>query len=364
MSLEVLVILALFIAVLLFAVAARRWGFWPRTDELSGADQSPKTAPIDEPTPSSGPELSTPADQAFGSGGSAGGEWPQAVPSPPEPDPDRVESTAPCEALAAQAIEGGAHALTSEIPALVADALTLKTRFPIVLAHGLMGFDSIGFGRLRHEYFRGVPSRLRALGVEVHVLRVPPLAAIRKRAEELARQIERLPAERVNIIAHSMGGLDARYAISQLGIADRVASLTTIGTPHHGAPLAAAGALLLRPPFRRLLATAGLDALYDLTPTSMQRFNAEVLDAPGVEYACCVAFAARGGASEQRLQRSFLPVALGSTSDGLVPCDSQRWGSVLREIDADHWAQIGWSARFDAAAFYVDLVRTLRARGF
>src|SRR5207249_8887306 len=45
----------------------------------------------------------------------------------------------------------------------------------------------------------------------------------------------------VNIVAHSMGGLDARYAISQLGLGGRVASLITIGTPHLGTPLADAG---------------------------------------------------------------------------------------------------------------------------
>ena len=39
---------------------------------------------------------------------------------------------------------------------------------------------------------------------------------------------------KVNIIAHSKGGLDARYAISKLGMAPYVASLTTMNTPHRG----------------------------------------------------------------------------------------------------------------------------------
>lgn len=43
---------------------------------------------------------------------------------------------------------------------------------------------------------------------------------------------------KVNIIAHSMGGLDARYMISALGGANRVASLTTISTPHTGSKVA------------------------------------------------------------------------------------------------------------------------------
>jgi triacylglycerol lipase len=43
---------------------------------------------------------------------------------------------------------------------------------------------------------------------------------------------------KVHIIAHSMGGLDARHLISRLGYSDRVASLSTISTPHHGTRIA------------------------------------------------------------------------------------------------------------------------------
>ena len=50
-------------------------------------------------------------------------------------------------------------------------------------------------------------------------------------------------------------------------------------------------------------------------------------------------------------------------NDGLVPASSQRWGEVLHEVAADHWAQIGWSRHFDAAEFFANLVRELGARG-
>jgi hypothetical protein len=50
-------------------------------------------------------------------------------------------------------------------------------------------------------------------------------------------------------------------------------------------------------------------------------------------------------------------------NDGLVPTASQPWGELLGRVDADHWAQIGWSATFDAQAFYADLLRELTARG-
>ena len=74
-------------------------------------------------------------------------------------------------------------------------------------------------------------------------------------------------ARKVNIIAHSMGGLDARYAIAKLGLADRVASLVTIGTPHLGTPLANLGARLSD--LLRLKSLLGrvvdIDAFYNLT---------------------------------------------------------------------------------------------------
>src|SRR5262249_30589798 len=86
-------------------------------------------------------------------------------------------------------------------------------RYPIVLAHGLFGFDAIEIGARTHEYFRGIPDRLRGLGVIVHAFRVDPTRGVASRARQLADHVRAMAAPRVNIIAHSMGGLDARYAI-------------------------------------------------------------------------------------------------------------------------------------------------------
>ena len=51
-------------------------------------------------------------------------------------------------------------------------------------------------------------------------------------------------------------------------------------------------------------------------------------------------------------------------NDGLVPTSSQPWGKVLREVEADHWAQVGWSVRFDAVGLYEEILRELAAFGF
>jgi triacylglycerol lipase len=242
-------------------------------------------------------------------------------------------------------------------------------RYPVVLAHGVLGFDEIRLGSSRHEYFRGVPERLEGEGWVVHRPRVAKVASIAARAEELAAFLRALPEPRVNVIAHSMGGLDARYAIARLGLAGKVASLTTVGTPHLGTPVAdlgeglvTGGGLLLAAMVRIGLR---MEALRDLTTARMVEFNRDVSDVKGVAYASVVAVARRKRDVNPLLLPTYLWLAeRAGESDGMVPAGSQRWGDVVAEIEADHWAQIGWSRRFDAAGFYADLLRELRGRGF
>jgi triacylglycerol lipase len=242
------------------------------------------------------------------------------------------------------------------------------TRYPLVLAHGYFGFDSIGVPRMRQEYFRGVRARLEALGHVVHVARVSPAAGIEVRARQLATQIEAFGAERVNIIAHSMGGLDARYAIARLGLGQRVASLTTIGTPHQGTPLADRCLVLgeLRG-VRRMLSTLGanIDGLYDVTTQNMQIFNSRAPDSADVVYTSVVGSVLTRSDPINALLlpgHAYLSKIVGA-NDGIVPASSQRWGEVLHEVSADHWAQIGWSRVFDARSFYVALAERLAERG-
>jgi triacylglycerol lipase len=240
-------------------------------------------------------------------------------------------------------------------------------RYPIVLAHGLLGFDEIRVGRARHDYFRGVSARLERDGCVVHRCRVARTASIAERAAELTGFVRALPAPRVNLVAHSMGGLDARYALARLGLARSVASLTTVGSPHHGTPLADLGSgLARRAGAAAALARIGMriDALHDLTTDRMADFNCAVRDARGVMYASVV--------GAPRARRAVSPILLPTwlwlggealPNDGMVPAPSQRWGDVVFEIEADHFAQIGWSRRFEAADFYAELMRELRGRG-
>jgi triacylglycerol lipase len=236
--------------------------------------------------------------------------------------------------------------------------------YPIVLVHGFLGFGEIRlFGR-SFRYFRGVAEAMAETGASVHIVTLPPLASVPDRARILAEAVRALPAPRVHLVAHSMGGIDARYAIARLGLTDRVASLVTIGTPHRGTPLARLAHLAPITGLRRVVARAGIrsDAADGLTPESMTRFNEEVLDQPDVYYACVVGSARWRSTNPALWTSRVLMGRSAGLSDAIVPAASQHWGEVIAEIDADHWAQIGWSPTFDARTLYREIALCLRAR--
>ena len=233
-----------------------------------------------------------------------------------------------------------------------------RLRHPVVLAHGLLGFDEIAIAGRRHRYFRNIAEQLAPLGAEFHHLRLPPAGGVAERAGTLLSVVREIPARRVNVIAHSMGGLDARFAISRLGLSDRVASLVTIGSPHRGTPLAD---LALSRATARLLS---FEALRDLGTAALERFNLEVPDALGVAYCSIVATSDLANTNPLLWPTHTYLSRRSGPNDGLVPATSQRWGRVLREIEADHWAQVGWSRKFDAAALYEEILRELARLGF
>jgi triacylglycerol lipase len=112
-----------------------------------------------------------------------------------------------------------------------------KTRYPIVLAHGLGGFDEL-FGV--YEYWYGIPGALRDKGATVFVTTVSQLNSSEARGEQLLAQVEDIVAitgkPKVNLIGHSHGGFDVRYVAAVRP--DLVASVTSVASPHKGADLA------------------------------------------------------------------------------------------------------------------------------
>src|ERR1700680_3312371 len=115
-----------------------------------------------------------------------------------------------------------------------------KLRASIVLVHGLFGFDRLEVaGTTLVNYFPGIPDLFQAAGNRVLIPSLPPTGGVEQRAACLKEFLLKNSAnEPVHLIAHSLGGLDARYMISRLGMADQVLTLTTIATPHRGSSFA------------------------------------------------------------------------------------------------------------------------------
>lgn len=112
-----------------------------------------------------------------------------------------------------------------------------KTKYPIVLAHGLSGFDEL-FGV--YDYWYGIPEAVRDGGAYVYVAATSPFNSSTQRGEQLLAQVQQVLAitgkAKVNLIGHSQGGLDVRYVAAVRP--DLVASVTSVGSPHKGAELA------------------------------------------------------------------------------------------------------------------------------
>ncbi|WP_165666246.1 triacylglycerol lipase [Metapseudomonas otitidis] len=111
-----------------------------------------------------------------------------------------------------------------------------QTRYPIVLAHGMLGFDSI----LGVDYWYGIPSALRRDGASVYITEVSQLNTSEARGEELLEQVEEIVAisgkPKVNLIGHSHGGPTIRYVAGVRP--DLIASATSVGGPHKGSATA------------------------------------------------------------------------------------------------------------------------------
>jgi triacylglycerol lipase len=253
--------------------------------------------------------------------------------------------------------------------------------WPIVLVHGFPGFRKLG----PIDYFYKVPDRLRAAGFDVLVTQETPIQTIEARAQQLNDQILARwpdPRSKVNVIAHSMGGIDARDAIVRLGLGSRVASLTTISAPHRGTAISDVSFGLLPGPLvdatNLLIGGLGWDvtggkqlSTWYMTTT----FDPATPDDPRVAYFSWAGVATPGGLGGNvgLLDAWFLPTwpvleSLQGPNDGLVAVASARWGDFRGTIPADHLQEmgqpVGLTPGFDHELFYERWAIELEARGF
>lgn len=268
------------------------------------------------------------------------------------------------------------------------------TVHPIVLSHG-MGYPAQGVHGMGIGYWCNIPRALQSNGADVFISDQTALCATADRAEQLKTFVLQVlaatGASKVNIIGHSQGGLDARYMISNLGMASRTASLTTVSSPHRGSSVADVmlglnedtggwAASLVDDVFAWLFggrqsSIAGARSLSVDYMTNV--FNPNTPDMPGVYYQSysstitfpCIldktAFAASG---------ALLSFYEGD-NDGLVSTWSARWGAYKGNLDGSMLGCgishvntcdqfMGVTPYFDAPGFYVEIVSDLKDDGF
>ncbi|MBY0526415.1 MAG: hypothetical protein K2R98_23680 [Gemmataceae bacterium] len=249
------------------------------------------------------------------------------------------------------------------------------TRHPLVFCHGMLACSMLRMQLSRDfNYFSGMGRLLEERGFRVLFPRVTPTGGVVERARQLRDQIRSWTDEPVNIVAHSMGGLDARYLISRLDMADRVRSLTTVATPHLGSYMADWFLANFRQRVPLLLALeavgVSVDGFGDCRPAICRAFNSTTPDMPQVRY-----FSYGGDVPLARvtpmLRRAWdLLTPLEGPNDGLVSVKSARWGEHLGNVCADHFAQtpdglfIHPEEDFDALGFFLSVVDDLARRGF
>lgn len=216
-----------------------------------------------------------------------------------------------------------------------------KTRYPILMVHGVFFRDSKFF-----NYWGRVPGELIRNGAEIYYGGQHSAASVERCGYELKAKIEEIVrttgCEKVNIIAHSKGGLDSRFAISCLGMDRYVASLTTVNTPHRGCEYA--DFILEHAPFvfkdflaRRYnsaLKKFGekdsdfISAVTDLTAKNCSHFNDIALNSPNVFYQSIGSRMKKSSSAGFPLNMSYHIVKLfcKRDNDGLVDVESMKWG--------------------------------------
>ena len=204
----------------------------------------------------------------------------------------------------------------------------MSPRPTVVLIHGLFGFSKL----LSFEYFRGVRALYESMGLHVLVPRLPWAGSIEQRANSLTIQLQHEEGP-LHLVAHSMGGLDARYWITHLDGVSKVTSLTTLATPHHGS--SAADYVCSRiSPFRLF---AGV---HSLTKENITRFNVSTPDLPHISYRSYSA--ARPLAELPWIVRHYGRhiQQLEGDNDVQVSVASARWGEHIATLPCDHYELI------------------------
>ena len=263
-----------------------------------------------------------------------------------------------------------------------------QTKYPLLLVHGVFFRDFKHF-----NYWGRIPEELMKNGATIYYGEHQSAASVDDSARELEQRILGIIREngyeKLNVIAHSKGGLDMRTALAKTSVAPYVASLTTVNTPHRGCEFA--DYLLNKIPEAQQQAVANtynsaaaklgdpnpdfMAAVTDLTSSACSRRNETVRDVPGVYYQSIGSVLAKPSAGRFPLNMTYHLVNLfDGKNDGLVGEKSFPWGSDFKMLAASgkrgisHGDVIDLNREnfdgFDVREYYVQLVSDLRQKGF
>ena len=264
-----------------------------------------------------------------------------------------------------------------------------KTKYPLLLVHGVFFSDFDHF-----NYWGRIPAELEKNGATIYYGEHNSAAAVNDSALELEKRIKEIVQQtgcgKVNIIAHSKGGLDSRTAIATTSARQYVASLTTINTPHRGCEFAdyLLGEIpqkqqeMIAKQYNTVAAKLGdknpdfLAAVYDLTSEKCRERNEIIHNDPDIYYQSVGSVMNEASSGQFPLNFTYRLVKyFDGENDGLVGIDSFNWGSSLQMVRLEkkgrgisHGDMIDLNREnlkgLDIREFYVQLVSDLRERGF
>lgn len=263
-----------------------------------------------------------------------------------------------------------------------------QTKYPILMVHGVFFRDSGVF-----NYWGRIPADLEQNGATIYYGNQESAASVDECGKQIAAKIKEIVEQtgcgKVNIIAHSKGGLDSRAAITLCGAAPYVASLTTVNSPHYGCQFA--DYLLTKAPdklrqsiaanYNAVLTKVGdknpdfLAAVSDLTDTTCKTFNERCPNSPEVYYQSVGSTSVKASSGRFPLNLSYhLVNHFDGANDGLVSLPSMKWGDNFEVIKPNkkrgitHGDVIDLMREnidgFDVRETYVKIVSGLKERGF
>lgn len=258
-----------------------------------------------------------------------------------------------------------------------------KLKHPIVLIHGLGSLGQYG----PVDYFYKIPELIRNSGSRVFIANLPVWASVERRARALKLQLQREFPEllheeegfRLNLVGHSLGGLDSRYLVSNLGFGPSVASITSIGTPNRGTSIADLALGII--PKKAFDVSEQVLSLFNYASHDGLRFASRAYakdyhhsmfkNVEGIAYFSATTVIRRP------VWMYSLPVfwytekilrGFEGENDGFVSEESAKWGEHILTEYADHYAQIGHplgnTHGFDHVDFMRKILHHLERHGF